>query len=98
MPIRDKEKAKAYFKERLEKKKAYLNQLKDKPCSDCGRTYPTYVMEFDHVPEKGKKKFTVAKGGNWSLTKGALIDELAKCDVVCSNCHSIRTYNRLHSS
>jgi hypothetical protein len=28
--------------------KAYLKTLKEKPCADCGNTFPFYVMDFDH--------------------------------------------------
>jgi hypothetical protein len=57
-------------------------------CLDCGTT-DTRVLEFDHV--RGEKLFNI--GG---IRKGmkALEEEIAKCDVVCANCHRIRTYDR----
>ena len=56
------------------------------PCVDCGESDPV-VLEFDH---RGDKAFNIAKGlrdRSWE----ALIDEIAKCDVVCANCHRRRT-------
>jgi len=56
------------------------------PCVDCGESDPV-VLEFDHL---GDKSFNIAKGlrdRSWD----ALIDEIAKCDVVCANCHRRRT-------
>lgn len=63
-------------------------------CSDCGKKYPHYVLEFDHRPGVRKidvvtrvlKKYGVDKA--WA--------EVKKCDVVCANCHKIRTYEREH--
>lgn len=96
MGFKTKEIAAHYYRERRKKKREYLAKLKEKPCADCGEKYPHYVMEFDHVPEKGQKKFSVASGGNWSLSAGPLKQELDKCDIVCANCHRVRTYNRLN--
>jgi hypothetical protein len=45
------------------------------------------VLEFDHM---GDKLFTVAKGlydHSWE----AVLSEIAKCEVVCANCHRRRT-------
>ena len=62
-------------------------------CSDCGKMFPWYVMDFDHV--RGEKKFnlSIAAQKLWSLK--TVLAEVAKCDVVCSNCHRIRTFTRL---
>jgi len=56
------------------------------PCVDCGESDPV-VLEFDHLEEKS---FNIAKGlrdRSWE----ALVTEIAKCDVVCANCHRRRT-------
>jgi hypothetical protein len=37
-----------------------IRKLKDVPCIDCGYRFPWYVMEFDHVPERGKKKYNIS--------------------------------------
>ena len=70
-----------------------LIEKKDKkPCSDCGKRYPWYVMDFDHV--RGKKLFVMSTAGTRS--KESVLKEIAKCDLVCSNCHRARTYRRRH--
>jgi hypothetical protein len=70
-----------------------VNQARTVPCSDCGNTYPCYVMEFDHL---GDKIATVgALAGSKSVK--VVLAEIAKCDVVCANCHKIRTFNRRES-
>ena len=64
--------------------------FKARPCADCNIQYPFYVMQFDHV--KGQKAFTISQRSQAS--KKILIEEIAKCEVVCANCHAIRTYTR----
>jgi len=78
----------------IEAKRALIREAKDKPCVDCNQRFPFYVMDFDHV--RGDKKFTIAA----HVTEGgfgfeAIVAEIAKCDLVCANCHRIRTYLRL---
>ena len=63
-----------------------------KPCADCGQCYPYYVMDFDHV--RGEKKANIADILNRSCSRAALKAEIDKCDLVCSNCHRVRTHNR----
>ena len=70
----------------------YLRDLKDKtPCMDCKIHYPYYVMDFDHV--RGVKQKNVAELIN-TLSKKKIDEELAKCEIVCSNCHRVRTHLR----
>lgn len=70
----------------------WLREQKNVPCADCGQSYPYYVMDFDHLEDK---LFNLS--AHCVKTKGfkQIKSEVAKCDVVCSNCHRIRTYNRL---
>lgn len=71
-------------------KRELVARLRDVPCMDCKQSYPSYVMEFDHT--RGAKLFSIAK----AVTQGykALSEELLKCDVVCANCHLVRTYDK----
>lgn len=76
-----------------ENKKALsmITELKSKPCTDCGFSYPEYVMDFDHV--LGEKVANISKlrgSKKWRL----LVEELSKCELVCSNCHRERTHQR----
>ena len=80
----------------IAKQKAYLAQylrdLKTKtPCVDCGINYPYYVMDFDHV--RGQKHANVMELVS-TLSKKKIDEEIAKCEIVCSNCHRIRTHIR----
>jgi len=70
----------------------FLILLKSKPCTDCKQCYPSYVMQFDHVPDLGIKEFEISNGANHPIDK--VILELTKCELVCANCHYYRTTQR----
>lgn len=70
--------------------KEKVRQAKEKPCTDCGVQYPYYVMQFDHLGDKAFNIAHRAAGGAWA----DLENEIAKCEVVCANCHAIRTHGR----
>ena len=72
--------------------KALLLEAKSKPCMDCGRTYPHYVMDFDHV--RGTKDMNVSAGARNGWSPERLQTEIGKCELVCANCHRIRTFTR----
>ena len=61
-------------------------------CTDCKVMYPHYVLEFDHRPEFKKiaNVYRVYK----KYGEERAWQEVAKCDIVCSNCHKIRTFER----
>ena len=67
-----------------------IRAAKARPCTDCGIEYPYYVMDFDH---RGGKSFNIATAG-YKIGRKKLLAEIAKCDVVCSNCHRERTHAR----
>jgi hypothetical protein len=68
-----------------------IREHKAKPCADCGVQYPYYVMDFDHR-EGESKVINLANASR--LTRPTILKEIAKCDVVCANCHRERTYQR----
>jgi hypothetical protein len=69
----------------------YIKHIKNVPCTDCKERYPAYVMQFDHV--KGRKGFTI--GSQYmNKTMIQIKNEIAKCEVVCANCHAERTHKR----
>lgn len=63
------------------------------PCTDCKRYFPACVMDFDHV--KGEKLYNV--GLMMSLPREAILEEISKCELVCSNCHRLRTRARANN-
>lgn len=86
-----------YLEKNLKRKMmllAFINSLKDKPCYDCGVSYPPYVMDFDHKNENDKID-SLARLARNGFSKEKLLIEVEKCDLVCANCHRERTYKRL---
>lgn len=69
-----------------------VREVKSRPCADCGGVFPFYVMDFDHR-EGEEKTAQVAMLVN-ALSLKRLLKEIAKCDLVCANCHRVRTYER----
>ncbi len=73
---------------------AWLDSLKEgKPCADCGRTYPPYVMEWDHLPGAAKT-FVLADTRRAAHSKKRVLAELENCELVCANCHRERTFGK----
>ena len=68
------------------------NYIRGKHCDDCGEE-DWRLFEFDHLPEHKKYKdiSTLIRGAYSIKTIEA---ELLKCDIVCANCHRIRTLKR----
>lgn len=69
-----------------------LDYLKNHPCVDCGNNNPI-VLDFDHVTNTKLKNISRMKIESFSLEK--IKEEIAKCEVRCSNCHRIITHDRI---
>lgn len=82
--IRDKKRDKEF--------REILLSHKNSPCMDCKIQYPSYAMDFDHR-DPSEKLFNVSQI-NKASSSIKLLEEIAKCDLVCANCHRIRTHNR----
>ena len=68
----------------------WLRELKSgRPCTDCGRTYSAEVMQWDHLP--GTQKLADV---SLIRSREGVLAEIAKCELVCTNCHAIRTFQR----
>jgi hypothetical protein len=68
--------------------------LQDCACMDCGQRFPHFVMDFDH--REGEEKIDhIANMLHKRRPLEVILAEVKKCDVVCANCHRIRTFNRI---
>jgi len=83
--------ARAWNKEQKLRIRELLHSAKDVPCTDCAVKYPFYVMQFDHLRDK---EFTIGTLVNRAVPIERIRKEIAKCEVVCANCHAERTWQR----
>lgn len=65
--------------------------LDDLECVDCGEQ-DSRVLQFDHV--QGEKRGNVAQMVGSGYGWDTILEEIAKCEVVCANCHTKRTAQR----
>src|SRR5581483_6981527 len=73
------------------RRKTQYDQLKDAPCTDCGQKFHPVAMQWDHIRgDKIDEVSNLMKRKNMT----AVLEELKKCELVCSNCHAVRTYER----
>lgn len=89
--LANKAKVIADIQERKKERIEYIRFLKSVPCSDCGKEYPWWIMQFDHV--RGKKLNNLSEMSYNGVDK--INEEALKCDVVCANCHADRTHKRI---
>jgi hypothetical protein len=80
--------------QRRKRARQFVNDcLATHPCCDCGASDPM-VLEFDHLRAKrGHIALLVSEGASLKQLRA----ETSKCEVVCVNCHRIRTATRCES-
>lgn len=72
---------------RAETQAAVLAYLAEHPCVDCGED-DVIVLEFDHLRDKTANVSALIAGASGVKR---VFEEIAKCEVVCANCHRRRT-------
>lgn len=86
-----KEKTRIRTSQTRSKRFELVRQIKSVPCMDCKNSYPSECMDFDHVKgDKVEKISQMVMHGKWE----DVLIEIEKCEIVCSNCHRIRTKMR----
>ncbi len=78
-------------RQKQESKKRLVKIKQASGCVDCGENNHI-VLDFDHLRDK---KYNVSRMIHDGFSWAAIKKEIAKCEVVCANCHRIRTYLRL---
>lgn len=82
------------YRRSVQEARAYVKDVKDgAECVDCKKSFPYYVLDFDHVRDTKIRDISslVAKGASLNSIRR----EIAKCDLVCANCHRMRTFRSL---
>jgi 5-methylcytosine-specific restriction endonuclease McrA len=67
--------------------------IKRGPCADCGQRFHPCAMDFDHLPQY-TKRMEISDMVRSKRSRGDIELELAKCELVCANCHRVRTFTR----
>lgn len=83
----------AGVRSRAAKFRAYVQAIKlERGCADCGyRAHPA-ALDFDHLPGNVKLGKLASMACGSALT--TIHAEIEKCEVVCANCHRVRTAER----
>ena len=59
-------------------------------CAVCGYNSNTVALDFDHI-DPNTKLFNIGRS-RAKVSLEALWKEVAKCQVLCANCHRIKTF------
>jgi hypothetical protein len=88
------ERAKRSAAARREAVRGIIQKAKEgKSCADCGKAYQAWVLQFDHV-DASDKEAAVANMASRGASVARVLTEIAKCEIVCANCHAERTHRR----
>ncbi len=80
-----------------ERQRQWLIEYKKKlSCARCGENHPA-TLQFHHR-ERDEKKFEIAFYTALGFSKARLLAEIAKCDVVCANCHAKEHWSYLYET
>lgn len=86
------------YRQRARKRRARIKReltlklweyLRGKSCIVCGESDPC-VLEFDHI-DPSSKRFGIAKGITDGRQWSDILNEIARCRILCANCHKRRT-------
>ena len=108
MPYKDPAKQKAAARAHYERNKALFSsrirdrrnkarlfilnyKIENNTCADCKISYPPHILQFDHLRNK---TFQISGQGIKEKSIDQIKEEIKKCEIVCANCHSHRTYMR----
>jgi len=79
----------------------YVNKYKkERGCAKCGYNEHACALDMDHI-DPSQKKFRVSRlcsmyknnGLQRDIIWALAMEEIAKCQVLCKNCHSVKTKN-----
>jgi hypothetical protein len=86
---------KEYSQERYLARRAFVNEYKlEVGCQSCGYKEHPVALEFDHI-DPSTKKFSIGSQ-LMSMSWKSIHEEIAKCQVLCANCHQIHTHESNH--
>jgi hypothetical protein len=91
MPYTDIAKRNKFFRDRYAANISYVSALKlASGCVDCGYNEHVAALEFDHIMPRLRGTVASQMGKSLNVIK----QEIERCEIVCANCHNIRTHDR----
>ena len=66
--------------------------IKNNPCSKCNKIFHYKEIDFNHI--KGVKTDDVSSLIMKLKPISIILEEIAKCELVCANCHRLFTFNK----
>jgi hypothetical protein len=63
------------------------------PCADCGASFHHAAMQWDHLTGTVKRR-EVSMMALRGFRRETILEEITKCELVCANCHAVRTFER----
>jgi hypothetical protein len=82
----------AQVKARRHELVAWVRSLKEGACVDCAGKFHPAAMQFDHISDN--KVTSVADLVKSGYSRQVIQQEIDKCELVCANCHAVRTHTR----
>lgn len=79
-----------YVKKLKQEHLFWMRSLKIGMACECGENHPA-CLDWHHIDPK-QKKFSISNGRNLNQTKEAILSEIKKCKIICSNCHRKEHY------
>ena len=84
-------------KKQREERRAWIDEYKtSRGCCKCGYNDHPVALELNHI-DPSEKAFTISRVLGSGYTWPTVLAEIEKCNVMCSNCHQIHTYENKHS-
>ena len=83
-----------YVKRSIDKRKRFVDGLKENPCERCGKSFHPCAMQWHHK-DPSIKKFSIGRG-LYRQSMKAIKEEIRKCVLYCANCHAIVEYELRH--
>ena len=60
-------------------------------CATCGENHPA-ALDFHHS-DPSEKELSIGEATGYGWARAKLLDEIAKCEVLCANCHRKRHWS-----
>lgn len=90
MPYSDLEKQRAFQRDWKRRAKDWFRELKaGLSCARCGFSHPA-AIQFHHT---GSKEADITQMVQRQVPRERILAEIAKCEVLCANCHFIEHFN-----